>query len=116
MQEYETRMKAEGGLSVLPTNLSDLIPAMTGSMVARMRSQRLTETEVDLNHINNTAQLRIWDPISITSSFQRWGTSSITQLFQLWDPNHNSIPAQLSQLWGGINFSQHWDISTAKLS
>ena len=57
MQEYETRMKAEGGLSVLPTNLSDLIPAMTGSMVARMRSQRLTETEVDLNHINNTAQL-----------------------------------------------------------
>ena len=52
-------MKAEGGLTVLPTNLAELIPAMTGSQPGRLRSQslRMTEGFDDLDHVANTAKL-----------------------------------------------------------
>ena len=47
-------MKAEGG--VLPTNMSDLLPAMLGdpSYVKRSQSQIIGE---EIDHVSNTAML-----------------------------------------------------------
>lgn len=50
-------MKAEGGLNVLPTNLAELIPAMTASQIGRAASRRLTDGMDEPDHIANTAQL-----------------------------------------------------------
>ena len=61
-------MKAEGDL--LPTNLCDLLPAMTGSVSGRRRPTMQDGVE-ELDHITNTARL-----VSKLAMHTAWDTST----------------------------------------